>query len=152
MSTEEQPLGVGWVAGQLVLIAALVVAAAVGPRWPSNPVSLPLGVVFVALAAVLFLGGLVGLGSSLTPFPRPRGPLVDTGAFGLVRHPLYGGVLLGVVGLALLTRPLVLAVAPLGLVFLILKSRHEERLLLERVPEYAEYCRRVRRRFIPFLI
>jgi protein-S-isoprenylcysteine O-methyltransferase Ste14 len=152
MSAEEQPLGVGWVAGQLVLIAALAAAAAVGPRWPSNPVTLPLGVAFALAGLLLFAAGLVGLGSSLTPFPRPRGPLVDTGAFGLVRHPLYGGVLLGVVGLALLTRPLVLAVAPLGLIFLTLKSRHEERLLLERFPEYADYCRRVRRRFIPYVV
>ncbi len=152
MSTPEQPLGVGWVAGQLVVIAALAVAALVGPGWPSNAVTLPLGIVFIAAGVLLFLAAVVGLGSSLTPFPRPRGPLVDTGAFALVRHPIYGGVLLAAIGLGLATRPLVLAVCAPALVFITLKSRHEERLLLERFPDYADYCARVRRRFIPFIV
>ncbi|MGZ4383491.1 MAG: methyltransferase family protein [Gaiellaceae bacterium] len=147
-----QPLGAGWVAGQLVLIGLLVVAALVGPTWPSNPIALPLGIAFAAAATALFLAGAIGLGTALTPFPRPRGPLVEGGVFHLVRHPIYGGVLLGAIALALLTRPLVLVAAVAGLVFLTFKSRHEERLLLALHPEYEDYCRRVRRRFVPFLL
>jgi protein-S-isoprenylcysteine O-methyltransferase Ste14 len=152
VSTEQQPLGAGWVAGQLVLIAVLAAAAAAGPTWPPNPVTLPLGIVSATAGALLFVAGIVALGSSLTPFPRPRGPLVDTGAFGLVRHPIYGGVLLGAVGLGLVTRPLMLAACVPALAFIILKLRHEERLLLARFPDYASYCARVRHRLIPFLL
>jgi protein-S-isoprenylcysteine O-methyltransferase Ste14 len=149
---EPQPLGVGWVAGQLVLIGLLAAAASIGPGWPANPVTLPLGIAFALAGALLFGAGVASLGPALTPFPRPRGPLIESGAFALVRHPIYGGVLLGVLGLALTTRPLALAVGAAGMPFLISKSQHEERLLLARQPDYADYCRRVPNRFLPFVL
>jgi protein-S-isoprenylcysteine O-methyltransferase Ste14 len=152
LTAEPQPLGLKWVAGQVLLVGLLVLAAAVGPAWPSNPITLPAGIVLLAAGAALFVAGVASLGTALTPFPRPRGPLVERGVFARARHPIYGGVLLAAVGLALTTRPLALASAGVGLAFLILKSRYEERLLLARHPEYADYCRRVRRRFVPFLL
>jgi len=85
-------------------------------------------------------------------FPRPRGQLVERGPFALVRHPIYGGVLLGLFGVSLISRPLALLTTFASVVFLTLKTRHEERLLREAVAGYGEYCERVRRRFAPFVL
>ena len=54
---------------------------------------------------MLIAGGVVGLRRQLTAFPRPvaNGQLIEGGAFGLVRHPMYGGLVLLAVGWGLLT-------------------------------------------------
>lgn len=145
------PHGEGWVAGQLVLLAAVVGAGFVGPRWPWAPVPLVLGVVLLVAGLALAVAGIAGLGSSLTPLPRPKedASLREDGVFGLARHPIYGGVLVAALGWALATRPLALLPTVLAELFLELKSRREEAWLLERFPGYDGYRRRVRWRFVP---
>jgi protein-S-isoprenylcysteine O-methyltransferase Ste14 len=145
------PHGEGWVAGQLVLLAAVVGAGFVGPRWPWGPLPLVLGVVLVVAGLALALAGIAGLGSSLTPLPRPKedASLREDGVFGLARHPIYGGVLVAALGWSLATRPLALLPTVLAELFLELKSRREEAWLLERFPGYDGYRRRVRWRFVP---
>ena len=79
-----------WVAGQGVLLAALVF-------WPGGDAwGTPAAV--LAVAGVLFFGGLglvvisaLGLGRALTPTPVPTqsGQLTTTGLYGFVRHPIY---------------------------------------------------------------
>jgi protein-S-isoprenylcysteine O-methyltransferase Ste14 len=85
------------------------------------------------------------------PKPVAEGALRNGGVYRLVRHPMYGGALLAVLGWALVSSPL--ALVPLGLAaaFLEAKRRREEAWLLEQHPDYAEYQRRVPRRFIPFV-
>ena len=99
------------------------------------------------------VGGSAGLGKQLTPFPRPidDGTLRQDGVYGLVRHPMYGGALLLILGWALLSSPL--AIVPLGAaaVFLDAKRRREEAWLNEEFSGYADYRRTVRRQFIPFV-
>ena len=100
---------------------------------------------------MLLVAGVVGLGSSLTPFPKPSegSTLRMSGAYRLVRHPIYGGSMLVALGWSLLSSPLALfATAILALLFE-LKSRHEESMLMVRFPEYEAYQRRVRWRFVP---
>jgi len=111
------------------------------------------GIVLMALGAMLALWGSRGLGAALTPLPRPRddASFRDAGAYRLVRHPIYGGVLLLAVGAALLSSPLALVPAAcLGLLFEG-KRQREEGWLTERYPEYACYRRRVHRRFVPYV-
>jgi protein-S-isoprenylcysteine O-methyltransferase Ste14 len=149
------PRGEGWVALQGVLIVAAVLAGLRGPRWPQvarRPrvaAALPL-----ALAgAALFAAGSRGLGHQLTPFPRPHaeGTLRREGAYAYVRHPIYGGVLLLAWAWTLLTSPLALVPAALGIPFLEAKRHREEAWLAERHPGYSDYQRLVSRRFIPFV-
>ncbi len=55
-------------------------------------------------AGALLLGkGLLDLGRSLTPLPHPRDDarLVVSGVYGLVRHPIYGGIIVTSFGWAL---------------------------------------------------
>ena len=102
---------------------------------------------------VLGVAGLVGLGRNLTPLPHPRedATLVESGAYSLVRHPIYAGLALAAVGWGLLWRsPATLALAAMLLVFFDIKSRREELWLVKAFPRYADYRRRVRK-LIPFV-
>jgi protein-S-isoprenylcysteine O-methyltransferase Ste14 len=108
----------------------------------------------VALAGVaLLLAGIIRLGPGLTPLPYPKddATFIDSGAFALVRHPMYAGGILLALGWALwVCSWLTLAYVLLLFVFLDLKSRREETWLAERFPGYRGYQERVRR-LIPFL-
>jgi protein-S-isoprenylcysteine O-methyltransferase Ste14 len=121
---------------------------------------MPLGSVTSLVGAVLILGGgllavrgLLDLGRNLTPTPRPKddAELVEHGAYARVRHPVYGGLIVGAVGWGLVSASLVtLVLAALLAVVLDLKSRREEAWLRDRYPGYAAYAGRTRR-LLPWL-
>jgi len=152
------PRGEGWVALQFLLVGAVglagLVFSAPGPdAWTS--IGTVAGSVLILAAAALGLAGMSSLqaGGALTavPLPRDTSRLVDSGAYGLVRHPIYGALILGAVGWALLRgSPAALLAAAALFVVLDLKRRREELWLLERYPDYAEYRTRTRR-FIPWI-
>ncbi len=149
------PRGEGWVAGQVVVFGLVLAAGILGARWPAGAAPwrwMGVGVAGIAGLA-LALGAGAGLGRQLTPLPAPvaGGALRDRGAYGLCRHPMYGGVLLLCLAWALATAPLALAPVALAAGFLDVKRRLEEAWLRRRFPGYDEYRRRVRRRFIPWI-
>jgi len=148
------PRGEGWVAIQAVLIVAIAVTGVLGPRWPveARPWLWGAAGVLGAAGVVLFAGGSQRLGRQLTPFPKPveNGGVKQDGAYRLVRHPIYGGVLLMGLAWALATSPLALVPWALACPFLETKRYREETWLLERHPDYDEYRRRVKHRFVPF--
>jgi protein-S-isoprenylcysteine O-methyltransferase Ste14 len=149
------PRGEGWVLIQAGLVAGVAVAGLTSARWPADLQRPALAVAAVAGTAGLGLvaSATATLGSSLSPFPRPSATseLKESGVYGLVRHPIYGGILLLSVAWSLWQGPW--ALVPTGglAVALTCKSRLEERWLTERHPAYAGYRARVRRRFVPFL-
>ncbi len=112
------------------------------------------------LAGIMLLGGIivgtisvVKLGKALTPNPIPRidGHLETKGLYALVRHPIYSAVLLAMLGVVVWGAGVWhLVFYGLLLALLGVKARAEERLLLERYPEYEEYGSRVGR-FVPGL-
>lgn len=96
------PRGEGWVVAQFVLFAILTSAGlrdlvGHGSVTPWGP-----AVSVIGLVAIVIGGGVAGRGiwdlrSSLSPFPRPiaGAPLVESGAYRLIRHPIYSGLVLG---------------------------------------------------------
>ena len=137
----------------------LVLVLAIGPRgatfWPAGltlPATLA-GAALLLAGGALAVAGAFRLGGNLTPLPRPKdgSTLVQTGAYALVRHPIYGGAILLAYGWALLVHgPLTLLYATALLAFFEGKSRREERWLTGQFADYAKYRGRTRR-FIPFL-
>ena len=147
--------GGGWVAGQGLLLIAAVGAGLIGAAWPSSagPWLAAAGGAAALAGVGLLLAGGAGLGRQLTPFPRPagEGALRRSGIYGRVRHPMYGGALLLLLGWALLSSPLALLPLAVAAGFLEAKRRREEAWLLQRYQGYAAYRLLVRRRFIPYV-
>lgn len=145
--------GGGWVVLQLVLMGAVVVAAVLGPPWPGSlqrPL-LAIGSLAILGGAALGIAAVRALGEGFTPFPRPAGSgrLVTSGPYRAVRHPMYAAGLLLFTGVSLASSPAALVATAALAVLWALKAAVEERLLLARYPGYADYARRVRRRFVP---
>lgn len=70
--------------------------------------------------------------------------VVETGPFALVRHPIYAGISLSVLAIAVIDgAPVAFAGAALIAVGFALKARVEERFLEEALPDYAVYRTRV---------
>ena len=145
--------GEGWVALQLALLAVIAAAGIRGSRWPSAARGIrKAGATVTALGGIyLFAGGIKRLGKQITPFPKPveEGSVKQSGAYGLVRHPMYGGVLLLALAWSLVSSPLALAPWTAAAVFLDAKRRREEAWLVEAHPEYEEYRASVRHSFVP---
>ena len=80
--------------------------------------------------------------------------VIDTGPYGLVRHPMYAGGLLLIPGVALALGSLAgvfSGVAGMA-VFLPIRIAVEEGFLNKTLPGYRDYARRVRARLIPYLL
>lgn len=148
--------GEGWVAIQIVLLLAVVSAGlSFGPDWsgPVRDIGILAGVAAVAAGAFLVLRGSVDLRGALTPLPYPRddAELVDTGVYGLARHPIYGGIILAALGWSWVQASVPALVGAFVLAgFFGLKSTREEAWLVDRFPGYRAYRSRTRR-FIPWI-
>ena len=146
----------------VVIQALLLLLLVFGPRtWQGLPQwSAPYaglgsvtGIILLFAGLMLAAAGALNLGRNLTPLPRPKehATLVVTGAYRLVRHPIYSGIIFMAFGWALwLHGWLTLWYALLLFAFFDIKSRREERWLEEKFPEYTAYRRRVRK-LIPFV-
>ena len=148
--------GGGWVAVQVVLLAAVFLSALVGLGWPDalEPLAWVVGGLLMAAGTGLLVAGAAGLGSALTPYPAPRaqGQLQTGGVYRWARHPMYGGGILLALGWSLVfATPLGLVLTLVLAVFADLKSRREERWLEEAYGEYAAYRARTKRRLLPLI-
>jgi len=79
--------------------------------------------------------------------------LITTGVFGYIRHPVYAGGILGLVGIYMAFRSVVMLVLVSLLYFIVIRHRmlfEEEMLVEEFGDEYREYMERTSR-LIPFL-
>ena len=101
---------------------------------------------FVSLAVFIF--ARLSLGRSIGFVPANRG-IITTGAYSFVRHPIYTGVFIALLGFVLRSySPLNLMLASTLILLFMIKSVVEESFLRED-PEYAAYLERVRWRWLP---
>jgi len=140
--------------GEALVVAQLALLACVA--FPPGPVQQLLDGTSIAVllaGGVYLASSLFDLGRNLSPLPAPRKTheLVTKGAYATVRHPMYAGVLLAVLGLAGVTHSGArLALAALLWYVLDEKASIEEAALSERYPEYNAYKAKVKK-FIPFI-
>ena len=153
-----------WICGQTLLMVTVALLAPLLPRYVSlgdadyalnrlDPAWIRGVGGLIALAGLaLAAWGAKSLGPSLTPGtePLPGAPLVTSGAYAHVRHPIYAGLVLILAGytLAWSNWTLALMVALAAWQYFEAKARAEERWLLERYPSYQSYMVHVPRRVV----
>ncbi|HRE46477.1 MAG TPA: isoprenylcysteine carboxylmethyltransferase family protein [Aggregatilineales bacterium] len=157
----EKGRGEGWVIIQvMVLIGIFVVPWGRLGSWAILPLGDFLRDMSVLLGGISFAAGVgmgiaayTRLGRSFTVFPAPKtdGEFRADGVYGVVRHPMYAGVILLAFGWSILILSLPSLVLTIGLGFFFdQKASFEEERLKERYAEYAAYQKRVKK-MIPFI-
>ena len=142
-----------WVLAQLplMLLAFIIpVRYGAGQFVPDHLLSF-VGATVVPLGMLVIVWGFVSLGDALTPFPEPLSgvSLRRQGAYRLMRHPIYTGVILASFGWSLWWLSMAGVINALVLaIFFDRKAAHEEIWLREKYQDYDDYARRVKK-FIP---
>ena len=139
----------------LLFIAAFVVA---GLNWRYKWIVLPDWAVWVAtavfIACYLLYAEVLRENTYLsrTVEVQENQKVIDTGLYGIVRHPMYSATTL-----LFLAMPLVLA-SPISFVIMLLylpliakRMRNEEKVLEDGLEGYREYKQRVKYKVIPFI-
>jgi protein-S-isoprenylcysteine O-methyltransferase Ste14 len=117
-----------------------------------RPVISPLLSNVMAIAALLFtIWARLSLGRNIGFVPAQR-EIVTAGAYGYVRHPIYTGLILSYLAVALrIYSPRNFTLLAIAVFWMLVKSFVEES-FLRADPQYAAYMTRVRARWIPFVI
>lgn len=138
------------VALQALLFLLVVVAALIPPLGPRIWASLVLSIVLILVGALGMFWSGRDLGSALTPLPVPNGEgLAAKGIYKHARHPMYTAVLLICLGVAVGAGNIQTYVVVLALLmFFEVKTRSEERYLVETYDGYADYAARTGK-FLP---
>jgi protein-S-isoprenylcysteine O-methyltransferase Ste14 len=142
------------ISGLYVSLTAMVVVSALDHRFGWSPVPMAICLVGDVLVAV-------GLGvvaqviiqnsyAAATVRVEAGQTVVSTGLYGLVRHPMYTGNVIMMVGIPLALGSYwgLVFVVP-GLIVLALRVRDEEELLQNELDGYREYTQKVRYRLVP---
>ena len=119
----------------------------------------------LAVAAFGLLVNILGLGFAIwarrhlgnnwsaRPAIREDHTLTRTGPYAIVRHPIYTGLLTGVLGTAIVTGSMLAFIAlAVMLLALSLKIRIEERFLTEEFGEEYEQYRKQVKALVPFIV
>ena len=117
-------------------------------RPSDNPNIMLLANLVTTFGIAIAIYSLSTLGRSFSIIPQAR-KLVQTGPYRFVRHPVYLGELISILGVVL-ARPSTIAIAIycLLIALLLYRALQEEKLLAGIFPEYETYSLR-RARFIP---
>lgn len=123
-------------------------------RWTTPPLWLSWAASAVFLLAYLLYAEVLRENTYLsrTVEVQENQKVIDTGLYGIVRHPMYSVTLL-----LFLSMPLVLGSVVSFVIFLaypviiVKRIRNEEKVLEAELAGYAEYKKKVRYRLIPFV-
>ena len=145
-----------------VIVALLVlrlrggrlVAFPSGPGPGPGPARAWAGVALCALGVAVALWARIVLGRNWgIPMSRRREPeLVTSGPYRLVRHPIYSGILLAMLGSALAAGTLWIVPLVLGAGYFLYSARQEEAFMEQRFPDRYPAYRQRTKRLIPFLL
>jgi protein-S-isoprenylcysteine O-methyltransferase Ste14 len=146
-----------------VALAVLLLLVTRGPTVPATLILWPESAAVLASAAAITVIGLMiaiwsrialGIYWSGNVVVKDAHVIIDRGAYRFVRHPIYSGVLLMVIGTALWWGRLVgLVICAVTFAGFMIKARFEEQLLSKHFPvEYGRYKARVKRALVPWLL
>jgi len=126
-----------WMAGRVQSLSVFV----------PTPLTTVIGWIFMASGGLVIILALAAIRWRAAA-PARQDSLVEHGLYARVRHPIHSGALLEFLGLFLVLPILSVALACLlGMLWVLLQTRFEEYDLLQRLPGYDEYMKRVPRFF-----
>jgi protein-S-isoprenylcysteine O-methyltransferase Ste14 len=144
-----------------VIIVAVIVVARRSPglralQW-SEFHSLPMavaGAIIATFGTVLAFAARAAIGRNWGPpaTRRTDTELVTSGPYAMIRHPIYSGILLMMVGTAVGLLPAWWLVAAAAGIYFFVTARAEERYMAERFPETYPAYRARTKMLVPFLI
>lgn len=140
-NVDSTAVDIQYVALQFIILALFIA----GPnlvRFELPKFTLWIGVGISLLGFILFIVAVLQLGKSLSlyPTPSPKSELITTGVFHHIRHPIYSGILLVLLGLAIIFGSLLkLIFFIVAVIFFYKKSSYEEKRLIDKYPEYKNY-------------
>jgi protein-S-isoprenylcysteine O-methyltransferase Ste14 len=120
----------------------------------------PFSWITIAIGCVLFAASYLGIFrvfaanryASRTVKIQEGQRVIDSGPYAIVRHPMYALVAPIYASVPLILQsPWGILPLPLILAILVARIRNEERVLLEGLPGYADYMKKVRWRLVPLL-
>lgn len=157
--TANRSIGRGWGRlGPRGFAAIAVVVLIRGVRGGSLEVhSLALGAVGAAVFAVgialaIWARVILGRNWGMPTTQRLEPELITAGPYGVIRHPIYTGILLGIVGTALVTNLIGLGIALILGAYFVWAATVEERNLTATFPSSYPAYRARTKMLIPFLL
>ena len=130
---------------QIGLLAAFVMIAI--DAWPLKLHSL----IGLGIALCVLIASRVGLGDSFRVLASPNGNgLKESRIYGIVRNPMYFGLLLAAGSVCLSSRGLSWVLFAFLLIVLLSKIQAEEKYLAKTYPGFSDYKLRTKR-LIPFI-
>jgi protein-S-isoprenylcysteine O-methyltransferase Ste14 len=150
---QEQSLVVK-LSGLMFLSGFIVAGLGVRFHWYVLPIGVVVGAAVVFLVAYILYAEVLRENTYLsrTIEVQENQKVIDTGLYGIVRHPMYSVTLL-----LFLSMPIVLGSVYAFLIFLVYpfiiakRIKHEEKFLEEELEGYREYKQKVKYRLIPFV-
>jgi len=140
--------------GLMFLSGFIVAGLGVRFHWYVLPTGVVIGAAVVFLTAYILYAEVLRENTYLsrTIKVQENQTVIDTGLYGIVRHPMYSVTLL-----LFLSMPIVLGSVYAFLIFLTYpfiiakRIKHEEKFLEEELDGYREYKQKVKYRLIPFV-
>ena len=153
---ESRPVQKVVIAGTFLAFAALLVVPALDYRfgWSQVPAWVSIvGVVMVAVGLGMAMLVIIQNHYASANITIEDGqPLVNTGLYGVVRHPMYLGNVILLTGMALaLGSYWALLIVVGGLLLMAVRIFDEEKLLTEQLAGYRQYIHDVRYRLVPLV-
>jgi protein-S-isoprenylcysteine O-methyltransferase Ste14 len=140
--------------GTVAMVVAMVVVSALDHRFGWSQVPTPIVVAGDVLVAIGLLLAMLVVSqnnyAAATITVEAEQTVVSTGLYGLVRHPMYTGALIMMVGMPLaLDSYWGLITLVLGVAVLALRIADEETMLRQELAGYDEYTQQVHYRLVP---
>jgi protein-S-isoprenylcysteine O-methyltransferase Ste14 len=156
VKAETRPVQKAVIAGTFVAFAAILVVPALDHRfgWSHVPAWLSvLGIVMVAAGLGLtMLVVFQNRYASANITVEEGQPLVSTGLYGIVRHPMYFGNVILMIGISLgLGSYWALLLVLAGVLLMAVRIKDEEKMLTEQLDGYRQYTTKVRYRLVPLV-
>ena len=150
---QEQSLVVK-LSGLMFLAGFIVAGLSIRFHWYVLPRSVALGGAVVFLAAYALYAQVLKENTYLsrTIQVQENQKVIDTGLYGIVRHPMYSATLVLFLAMPIVLGSLYSFLIFLAYPFIIAKRiRHEEAFLEKELDGYREYKQKVKYRLIPFI-